>query len=197
MKVFRTIAALMLTMGIAAAAQADWQLDNDQSHLSFVTIKATHIAEVHRFTQLRGSLNAAGQADIEIALASLETNIPIRNERMQQMLFDTDLFPSASITATFDAEMLAGLTAGDSRMLDISAQLRIKDSSIPVSVPVLAARLNAETLVVTSARPVLVSADSVGLTEGVEKLREVAGLPSISRAVPVSFVLTFRASPQI
>ena len=197
MKVFRTIAALMLTMGIAAAAQADWQLDNDQSHLSFVTIKATHIAEVHRFTQLRGSLNAAGQADIEIALASLETKIPIRNERMQQMLFDTDLFPSASITATFDAEMLAGLTAGDSRMLDISAQLRIKDSSIPVSVPVLAARLNAETLVVTSARPVLVSADSVGLTEGVEKLREVAGLPSISRAVPVSFVLTFRASPQI
>ncbi len=197
MKVFRTIAALLLTMGIAAAAQADWQLDNDQSHLSFVTIKATHIAEVHRFTQLRGSLNAAGQADIEIALASVETNIPIRNERMQQMLFDTDLFPSAGITATFDAEMLAGLTAGDSRMLDISAQLRIKDSSIPVSVPVLAARLNAETLVVTSARPVLVSADSVGLTEGVEKLREVAGLPSISRAVPVSFVLTFRASPQI
>ena len=197
MKVFRTIAALLLTMGIPAAAQAAWQLDNDQSHLSFVTIKATHIAEVHRFTQLRGSLNPAGQADIEIALASLETNIPIRNERMQQMLFDTDLFPSASITATFDAEMLAGLTAGDSRMLDISAQLRIKDSSIPVSVPVLAARLNAETLVVTSARPVLVSADSVGLTEGVEKLREVAGLPSISRAVPVSFVLTFRASPQI
>ena len=119
------------------------------------------------------------------------------DERMQQMLFDTDLFPSAGITATFDAEMLAGLTAGDSRMLDISAQLRIKDSSIPVSVPVLAARLNAETLVVTSARPVLVSADSVGLTEGVEKLREVAGLPSISRAVPASFVLTFRASPQI
>lgn len=197
MKVFRTIAALLLTMAIAAAAQADWQLDNDQSHLTFVTIKATHIAEVHRFTQLRGSLNAAGQADIEIALASVETNIPIRNERMQQMLFDTDLFPSAGITATFDAEMLAGLTAGDSRMLDISAQLRIKDSSIPVSVPVLAARLNAETLVVTSARPVLVSADSVGLTEGVEKLREVAGLPSISRAVPVSFVLTFRASPQI
>lgn len=197
MKVFRTIAALLLTMAIAAAAQADWQLDNDQSHLTFVTIKATHIAEVHRFTQLRGSLNAAGQADIEIALASVETNIPIRNERMQQMLFDTDLFPSAGITATFDAEMLAGLTAGDSRMLDISAQLRIKDSSIPVSVPVLAARLNAETLVVTSARPVLVSADSVGLTEGVEKLREIAGLPSISRAVPVSFVLTFRASPQI
>ena len=197
MKVFRTIAALLLTMAIAAAAQADWQLDNDQSHLTFVTIKATHIAEVHRFTQLRGSLNAAGQADIEIALASVETNIPIRDERMQQMLFDTDLFPSAGITATFDAEMLAGLTAGDSRMLDISAQLRIKDSSIPVSVPVLAARLNAETLVVTSARPVLVSADSVGLTEGVEKLREVAGLPSISRAVPVSFVLTFRASPQI
>jgi len=197
MKAFRTLAALILTMGIAGAAQADWQLDNDQSHLSFVTIKATHIAEVHRFTQLRGSLNAAGQADIEIALASVETNIPIRNERMQQMLFDTDLFPSAGISAAFDAEVLAGLAAGDSRMLDVSAQLRIKDNSIPFSVPVLAARLNAETLLVTSTQPVLVSAESVGLTEGVEKLREIAGLPDISRAVPVSFVLTFRAGQSI
>ena len=197
MKVFRTIAALMLTIASAGTAQADWQLDNDQSNLSFVTIKATHIAEVHRFTQLRGSLNAAGEADIEIALASVETNIPIRNERMQQMLFETNLFPSAAISAAFDAEVLAGLAAGDSRMLDVSAQLRIKQNSIPISVPVLAARLNAETLLLTSTQPVLVSADSLGLTEGVEKLREIAGLPSITRAVPVSFVLTFRLGQSI
>ena len=137
MKVFRTIAALLLTMAIAAAAQADWQLDNNQSHLTFVTIKATHIAEVHRFTQLQGSLNPAGQADIEIALASLETNIPIRNERMQQMLFDTDLFPSASITATFDAEMLAGLTAGDSQCWISAPNCVSRTAAFPSAYPFL------------------------------------------------------------
>jgi hypothetical protein len=31
----------------------------------------------------------------------------------------------------------------------------------------------------------------VGLVAGIESLREIAGLPSISKAVPVSFVLTF------
>jgi hypothetical protein len=32
------------------------------------------------------------------------------------------------------------------------------------------------------------------LSEGVEKLRELAGLPSISQSVPVSLVMTFDAN---
>ena len=40
--------------------------------------------------------------------------------------------------------------------------------------------------------PLILSADNVGLVAGVEKLRQVAGLSSISRSVPVSFNVTFR-----
>jgi hypothetical protein len=36
-----------------------------------------------------------------------------------------------------------------------------------------------------------VDAAKFGLSDGVEKLREIAGLDSISHAVPVSFVMTF------
>jgi len=44
--------------------------------------------------------------------------------------------------------------------------------------------------VVSSLAPVIVQANEFGLVAGVEKLKELAGLPSISLAVPVSFVLT-------
>jgi hypothetical protein len=42
-----------------------------------------------------------------------------------------------------------------------------------------------------SKKPVVVNAPEFKLAEGVEALREIAGLPSISLAVPVSFVLAF------
>jgi hypothetical protein len=55
--------------------------------------------------------------------------------------------------------------------------------------------LTADRLLVSSVRPVIVNAGPLGLDEGVERLREAAGLPSISPAVPVTFQLTFLARP--
>ena len=46
-------------------------------------------------------------------------------------------------------------------------------------------------VLVNTLEPIIVSANAVGLAGGVEKLREIAGLTSISDAVPVSFVLTY------
>jgi len=49
-------------------------------------------------------------------------------------------------------------------------------------------------VMVASTKPLIVDAAKFGMTEGVEKLREIAGLQSISNAVPVSFVMTFVAT---
>ena len=46
-------------------------------------------------------------------------------------------------------------------------------------------------VVASTLKPIIVTADAHGLVTGVEALREVAGLPSISRAVPVSFTVVF------
>lgn len=45
-------------------------------------------------------------------------------------------------------------------------------------------------LMVSSFQPIIINANEFGLVAGVEKLRDIAGLSSISQAVPVSFVLT-------
>jgi hypothetical protein len=47
---------------------------------------------------------------------------------------------------------------------------------------------------VVSAHPVILNADNYKLAKGIEKLRELASLPSISHAVPVSFYLTLNAT---
>jgi len=47
-------------------------------------------------------------------------------------------------------------------------------------------------ILAVSVNPIIVNADQYNLLEGVEKLREVANLPSISTAVPVTFSLIFK-----
>jgi len=45
---------------------------------------------------------------------------------------------------------------------------------------------------VNTIKPIMLDAFDFGLSEGVTKLMEVAKLPSISTAVPVSFSLIFK-----
>ena len=59
---------------------------------------------------------------------------------------------------------------------------------------VLVTKVTENELLVVSSHPVILSVDDYKLAQGVEKLRELAGLPNISHAVPVSFYLTLNAT---
>lgn len=189
-----SVAIAALTLLCSAWTHAEWRLDNDASKLSFVSIKATNVAEVHHFTQLDGRIDPDGSAQINIALASVETNIPIRNERMQSMLFESEFFPTATISVPFEPQMLDQLAPGDSSTADLTATLKVRDRTTTIGVSISAVRLSADTIMVVNSAPIILNAESLGLDAGLEKLREVAGLPSISNAVPVSFVLSFTQS---
>ena len=67
----------------------DWNLVNEESRINFISIKASDIAEIHTFKELSGSVKNNGQAQVVINLSSSETLIPIRNERMGNLLFET------------------------------------------------------------------------------------------------------------
>src|SRR5690606_26511938 len=67
----------------AALADAAWQLQPGQSRLNFVSVKNSTHAEVHSFTELRGSVDAQGALTLQVALASLDTGIDIRDQRMR------------------------------------------------------------------------------------------------------------------
>ena len=108
---------------------------------------------------------------------------------MRDLLFETARFPAASLSAQLDAGRLAGLAVGETEAMPVNFVLSLKEHELPLLAQVLVARLSERDVLVASLKPVVVNAPSVGLVEGVEKLREIAGLPSISKAVPVTFVL--------
>ncbi len=189
-RLLNRVCALLLVLAIPAVANAHWSLNNDASTLSFVTVKAEHVAEVHTFDMLSGEIDDDGNVAITIELASVNTLIPIRNERMQAMLFETNLFPEGNITAQIDLDAMTAMEAGSSETMQLNFSLSMHDTSRSYSADVMVTRL-AEGLVASTLKPVVVTAEEFGLQSGVEALREVAGLPSISRAVPVSFTIVF------
>ena len=182
------LATLMVTPAFGA-----WTLDGDRSTVSFVSTKAINIAEVHRFGEMSGTVDGDGNVDVAINLTSVDTAIELRDERMREMLFETDQYADATVEASVDLAAVEALEAGQSTRMAVQADLSLHGHSSPVVMDLLITRAGAGTLVVSSEKPVVVNAPQFALTEGVEALRAIAGLPSISLAVPVSFVLTFEA----
>lgn len=181
----------LVLLALAPFASAAWDLNGELSSLSFASVKAGNVGEVHRFRSLSGSVNDDGAVSVAIDLASVDTLIPIRDERMRELLFEVVQFPSASVTASVSVADVLGAPLGSVVPAAVEGVLRLRDSELPLTMQLSIARLTEDRIVVSSAQPVMLNAASLGLVAGIEKLREIAGLPSISNAVPVSFVLVF------
>ena len=181
-----------LALLIAAPAQAEWVLNSEQSALSFVSTKAINIAEVHRFGTLTGGVDADGQVSVTIDLGSVDTNIELRDDRMREMLFDTSTYPTAQVSAKIDSAAIEALEPGESADMPVEANLSLHGNERPVTMDVKVARTGDHSLLVTTNRPVIINAPEYRAgRRRVEALRAIAGLDSISLAVPVSFVLAF------
>lgn len=179
---------LLLSM---SPLQADWVLDNAHSHLSFITIKNSHIAENNHFKQLSGSLDASGKATLNIDLNSVETRVDIRNQRLQDILFETVKYPQAVVSLQIDPSLMTQLAIGASITQPLEAVLDLHGASNPVQADVVITRSGEATWQVSSQAPILLQLEPYTLLPGVEKLREIAGLKVITQTVPVSFILSF------
>jgi len=78
------------------ASAATMTLDESTSSLNLVSIKNGTIGEVHTIPKLTGSLSEKGELDISIFLSSIETNIEIRNTRINRHVFESEANPIAT-----------------------------------------------------------------------------------------------------
>lgn len=195
------LAATLLTLTAACAqapeeppevTQGEWRVISEASELSYVTVKAGEIAEVNGFDGLTGSVSADGAAQIDIALGSVNTGIDIRDERMREVFFEVAQNPTATISAQLDPATFASLAVGESISESISATLSLKGIEAPVEADVTATRVAPDKVLVVSDAPVIVYASTWQLTDGLAQLQQLASLPSITPAVPVSFSITFQ-----
>lgn len=170
---------------------ANWQLVNEKSQFNFITTKNNNVTEVHKFTQLKGAVSPKGQVSLTLDLSSVETNIPIRNERMQKFLFNTGLFPKATFTAMLNQSDIDSLNVGDLKQIDLAGEINLHGIKQAVNTRVQVIKLKDNALQVSSLQPIIIQAGTFDLTAGVEKLQALAHLSSINSAVPVTFSLTF------
>jgi len=190
MRVSSSICALMVLVLTAFPTFAAWQLDNNHSKLSFVSIKKGDIAEVHHFNRLDGIVEE-GNILLSVDLASVDTNIVIRDQRMKDYLFKTSKFSRAEFTSELAENALNEIVVGTTKQLMLTGDISLHGKKQAVSVDVLVAKLSENKVVVSALQPLVINAQAYGLADGVAKLQALAGLPSISKAVPLTFVLSF------
>ncbi|MCU0947443.1 MAG: YceI family protein [Porphyrobacter sp.] len=182
------------TTAAVPATEGTWSIDSAASHLDYVSIKAGEVAEANRFDKLTGSVGADGAARIEIDLASVNTGVEIRDERMREIFFQVAEFPSAVVTAQLDPAQFAGLEVGKVVVQPLAAKVSIKGMEAPIETEVQIARVADGRVLATTTKPIIITTDMFGLTDELGELRALAQLPSISPAVPVTFTLAFTRS---
>ena len=187
----RSISALLASCLFSVSAFANWALVKDESQITFTSIKKGSVAEVHTFTEFAGQVLKDGTAAIDINLASAETNIEIRNERLDSMLFEVSEFAGSRVKGMVDVKSATALKTGQTMTQTLDLTLSLHGVLKEVKADVQIVKLADNKFQVSSLKPVIINASDYALAEGVEALRKVAGLPSIALAVPVTFNLVF------
>ena len=191
MKLTKTL-SLLSALLISTVSYAEYQLDSAASSINFTSIKKTSIAEVHSFKKISGTISPTGLAQLSVNLDSVETNIAIRNQRMQTMLFETSLYPDASVSAQLDSKQLAPVTAGQSLQLPVEFTFELHGATKSITSTVSVLGLAGGGLQVNSIQPIILNAADFALLDGIQKLMIVANLPAIASAVPLTFNLVFK-----
>ena len=175
----------LLSAGVAAADES-WRLNKDSSELVIASTKNSQITERHNLSFQSGAITKQGVARLVVDLLSIETNIPIRNERMRKYLFDNQ--PQAIIEMSLTPSELQQLMAGQSSAVTLPAAVTANGTKL--SVPV-AVRTNSDGGGVVVSGETQIDVAKFGYGPGIEQLRVIAGLAAISTTVPVSFRLQF------
>lgn len=176
---------------VAALTDGGWSVDTENSRLSYVTVKAGEIAEVNRFEKLDGFVSPDGAAMIEIDLSSVDTGVDIRNERMRDIFFEVADNPTAKVTAQIEADAFETLGIGDSVTQPLEGQLAVRGIDAPFQTDVTVTRAGPDRVIAVSDTPIIIEARDYDLLENLGQLQELAGLPSITPAVPVTFSIVF------
>ena len=181
--------ALAVVKSAGSAVSETWTLNGDASRVAFGSVKSETIGEVHSFGGLNGSVAADGVVTLEIDLATVDTQIEIRNERLQEHVFANTA--KAMVNAEIDMDAVSSLSVGESTVVEAFGTLSLAGNEIDLDTNMFVLRLSEGKVMVTTNDMIMVDLEDFGLTDGINKLMELASLPSITRVSPVTLRLVF------
>lgn len=177
---------------------ATWQLDNSQSTLNFnstklpQSISAVPITETSKFDHVTGTIDEKGNATFVVDLTSVDTNIPLRDDRLKEILFDVKKYPTATFTTQLNMDEITKDADMKPHQVDINGTLDFHGVQHAIKTQVTMQQIDSKTVRVTNNSPVTVNADQYNLSDGIKQLQDLMQLKSISAEVPVSFSLVFK-----
>lgn len=173
---------------------SDWQLVRDDSYLSFISVKQTDVAEVSTFERFDVHVGSDGVAQATIDLSSVATGFDVRDQRLRDYLFEVGTYPEARIDMNLDMTAATKVPVGDRATLPSTATVTLHGLSSEISVDLVVMRLADARVVVSPQKAIVLHATDFSLDSGIDYLVALAGLESISSAVPVDFMFTLEAS---
>jgi polyisoprenoid-binding protein YceI len=188
------------TNGNLSNTPSAWKIDAPQSNLNFVTTKAGQpgvaaVSETQIFKRFEGGMDAEGKMTLAIDLASVDTGVEIRDDRMRTMLWNVKATPQAVFTAQLNAVALRSLSNQGTTDVDVAGELTMAGQTKPVTAKLKVNRMGSNQLLVVTRTPIIINSNDFGLKAGVEALREIMGLNVLSPSAPVSFALQLTAQP--
>jgi polyisoprenoid-binding protein YceI len=180
-------------LAMQPAAPVVWQLSPADSYLSLITVKQTNIAEVHTFERFNAYVDQDGEAAVAIDLSSIATNVDLRDSRVRDYLFEVGVFPQATVHLKLDMLALDTLAVGEMQNRTLTASLDLHGVVKDVTANVTVLRMSASRITVQTKKPIILNAADFNMSAGIQTLLDLAGLVSISTAVPVEFMLSFDA----
>jgi len=186
-----TVFTLAASIIISSSALADWTLDAGNSNLSYGTIKNGMIGESNSFKTISGSIDDSGHINIDIDLASVDTQLELRDERMRDIVFKVAGNPSAKLTGDMSLQAHNDQEVGTSRVIEATIGVELVGEKIEHDVMLVVTRLAENKVMVAPHGVIFIDADDYELLDALEELRVLAGLDTIETVVPMSFYLTF------
>lgn len=191
--ILKIAAAAVIAMATSASAES-WTLDGGASKLSFGSVKKDVIGESHSFQGLSGTVSGEGAVALDIDLTSVETNIDIRNERMNEHVFKG--VATASLNGEIDLDDVKNLAVGESTVTYMEGALSFLGAELDIEAEMFVVRISETQVMATTNEMVWIAVEDAGITAGIDKLMELAKLPGITRAFPVTARLMFNLDEQ-
>ena len=189
--VIGAMAMLLASSLYSSSAYADWVLDAENSNIAYGTIKNDMIGESNTFKTISGSLSDNGHINIDIDLASVDTLLELRDERMRDIVFKVSQYATAKLSGDMNLQVHETQDIGTSRVIEATIGLEFVGQKIDHDVMLVVTRLAENKVLVTPHGVMFLDVDDYDLVDAIETLRELAGLDTIATVVPMSFYLTF------
>lgn len=189
----KSISTILVTtmLILSGTVNANWMV-NEESEVTYLSTKvfaksAGSVTELNTISGVSGEISADGKASIVLDLTTLETNIGIRNERVQSYVFGIDTF---SPKATISAEIANIDNIENAAKMTIPAMFSIAGQAKDIELHVIVVK-GKDTINVVSYMPTVIKGGDYKMAEGFAKLAELAGLGFIPMDIPVSFNVSF------